>query len=38
MVLPSSAEDADFIPGQGTKVPHAEEHLTLSVATTEPEQ
>ena len=26
-------ENGGFIPGQGTKVPHAEEHLTLSMAT-----
>ena len=38
MVLPSDTEDVGFNLGQGTKVPHAKQHLTLSVATTEPEQ
>ena len=34
--LPSNARDA-LIPGQGTKTPHAMEHLSLPAATTEPE-
>ena len=34
---PSNAGfDADSIPGQGTKVPHAAGQLSLSTATTEP--
>ena len=34
--LPSKAEDMGSIPGQGTKIPHAAEKLSLQVITTEP--
>ena len=34
--LPSNAADAGSIPGQGTKIPHAAEQLSLCAATTEP--
>ena len=32
---PSNAEDVGLIPGQGTKIPHAAEQLSLSATTTE---
>ena len=34
--LPSSAGHVGSIPGQGTKIPHAEEQLSPLTATTEP--
>ena len=34
--LPSNAGDAGSIPGWGTKIPHAEGHLSLCAATAEP--
>ena len=34
--LPSSAGDAGSMPGQGTKIPHATEQLSLCAASTEP--
>ena len=33
--LPTNAGEVGSIPGQGTKIPHAKEQLSLSVATTE---
>ena len=33
--LPCSAGDVGLIPGQGTKIPHATEQLSLYAATTE---
>ena len=33
--LPTNAGEVGSIPGQGTKIPHAMEQLSLSVATTE---
>ena len=35
--LPSDAGDTGLIPGQGTKIPHSKEHLSLCVATIKPE-
>ena len=35
--LPCNAGDMGWIPGQGTKIPHTVEQLSLSVTTTEPE-
>ena len=35
--LPCNAGDMGSIPGQGTKIPHTVEQLSLSVTTTEPE-
>ena len=35
--LPSNGGDAGLIPGQGTKIPHAVEPLSLPAAITEPE-
>ena len=34
--LPSSAGDTSSIPGQGTKIPHALEQLSLQAVITEP--
>ena len=34
--LPCNAGDKDLIPGQGTKIPHVEEHLSPCSRTTEP--
>ena len=36
MYTPCNAEDMGLIPGQGTKIPHAAEQLSLCAATTEP--
>ena len=36
--LPSNAEDAGLIPGQGTKIPHATGQLSPHVATRESAQ
>ena len=33
--LPSNAGDVGFIPGQGTKIPHAAGQISLSVSTAE---
>ena len=33
---PCNAEDASSIPGQGTKIPHATEQLSLCATATEP--
>ena len=33
---PTNAGDADSIPGQGTKIPHATEQLSLNATTTKP--
>ena len=34
--LPCNSGDAGSIPGQGTKIPHAMEQLSLNTAATEP--
>ena len=34
--LPWNAGDLGSIPGWGTRIPHAEEHLSLRAATAEP--
>ena len=34
--LPCNAKDMGSIPGQGTKIPHATEQLSLCAITTEP--
>ena len=34
--LPSNAGDVGSIPGQGTKIPHALEQLSLQAAVTDP--
>ena len=34
--LPCNAGDVSSIPGQGTKIPHAMEQLSLLATTTEP--
>ena len=34
--LSCSAKDAGSVPGQGTKIPHALEQLSLGITTTEP--
>ena len=34
--LPCNAGDTGSIPGRGTKIPHALEHLSLRLATTAP--